>query len=316
MLIAVNKNLPLGLKEQIKRQIRLMVDTGALKKGQLLPSAKDLAVLIHVNRNTVSQAYQELARDAVLITRKGSGTFVNAVAQTHDTRRLNAILEDVFSRIKQLGIDEHQAVEYLIAQLMLRTAKRLSDRRILVVDCNEGVIADLSNSLENRLDVKSTGVLIQTLENAAGNHQKLLDGIDVVVCGLHHVEAFHRAVPDCSVDVIGVWLRPHVRVMNEVLKLPPGSRVGYICANQRSTETLFKTQAFSTGSDLVSVFAGLDNPMELQRLLDLCDVIFATHYVHDRVCSLAAPGKRIIKVNLHIDDANIDLVKEVLYALA
>ena len=77
MEISVDKQSPLGLKEQIKRQIRILVQAGDLIPGQALPPAKDLAGLLNVNRNTVSQAYKELALEGILETRKGSGTFVS-----------------------------------------------------------------------------------------------------------------------------------------------------------------------------------------------------------------------------------------------
>ena len=49
---------------------------------------------------------------------------------------------------------------------------------------------------------------------------------------------------------------------------------------------------------------------ELQRLLERCQVIFASHYVYDRIVSLVDSDRRVIEVKLTIDQGNIDLIRE------
>lgn len=308
MEISVDKQSPLGLKEQIKRQIRILAQAGELIPGQALPPAKDLAGLLNVNRNTVSQAYKELALEGILETRKGSGTFVGDTVEVENLGDLDRILDEALRQARGLGISTEKAADYLLQRLMNRFAGT-PRRRVLVVDCNQDVISDLSSGIQDRIGAETKGVLIQTLE-AADDTAGFFEGIDLVVCGINHVEEFRRAVPDCPVELVGVWLRPDLKVMNALLNLPPGSRVGYTCVNQRSTETLFNTQFFSTGSSLVRVLTGFDRESGLPDMLASCDIIFATHYVYDRLKKMAGPGKRIVKVDLHLDPSNLDLVRE------
>ena len=188
-----------------------------------------------------------------------------------------------------LGISTEKAADYLLQRLMNRFAGT-PRRRVLVVDCNQDVISDLSSGIQDRIGAETKGVLIQTLE-AADDTAGFFEGIDLVVCGINHVEEFRRAVPDCPVELVGVWLRPDLKVMNALLNLPPGSRVGYTCVNQRSTETLFNTQFFSTGSSLVRVLTGFDRESGLPDMLASCDIIFATHYVYDRLKKMGRARK-------------------------
>ena len=53
-----------------------------------LPSARELAVELRVNPNTVQRAYRELERDGVVQARRGSGTFVSESALPSERRKL------------------------------------------------------------------------------------------------------------------------------------------------------------------------------------------------------------------------------------
>lgn len=64
------------LYAQVVDQVRSLVASRALRPGDQLPSVRDLASSLRVNRNTAAKAYQELERDGVIQTRQGQGCFV------------------------------------------------------------------------------------------------------------------------------------------------------------------------------------------------------------------------------------------------
>jgi GntR family transcriptional regulator len=61
---------------QVVDQIRSLVASRALRAGDQLPSVRDLAVTLRINRNTAAKAYQILEADGVIETRAGQGSFV------------------------------------------------------------------------------------------------------------------------------------------------------------------------------------------------------------------------------------------------
>ena len=312
MKIKLNRKGPLGIKEQIRRMIRARIDSGQLEPGRALPSAKDLAMLLDVNRNTVAQAYKDLEAEGVLKVIKGSGAYVDRVENKEVIRELDRIFDEALNKAEDLGVDIERAVDHWLDRILAAGAD-VSTNKILVVECNHEVIDDLSQRLEQSLGVKTEGVLIQTLEQAGDRAAAYLEGVDLVVCGFNHVEDFNKVFPVCPLDLVAVMLKPNIRIMNELLKLPAGSRVGYTCANQRSTETLFQSLPFSGGSSLIKVRVGLDDPKGLEQMTADCEVIFATHYVYDRVKVLAGDKARVVKVDLGIEESNIDLVRERLF---
>jgi len=63
---------------QVVEQIRRLVAAGGLHSGDKLPSVRDLAASLRINRNTAAKAYQLLETEGVLETRAGQGTFIAA----------------------------------------------------------------------------------------------------------------------------------------------------------------------------------------------------------------------------------------------
>lgn len=61
---------------EIFESIRALTQTDALRPGQELPTTRDLAAILGVNRNTVAVAYKRLAAAGVVATRGRLGTFI------------------------------------------------------------------------------------------------------------------------------------------------------------------------------------------------------------------------------------------------
>jgi GntR family transcriptional regulator len=309
MKLVLKKDYPLGIKDQIKRQIRAKIGSGKLESGKALPSARDMAALLNVNRNTVAAAYRELVAEGLLETVVGSGTYVRECGMIQQTNELKEIFDRAFQAAAASGFSPEQITEFLFTQMAAHLVHS-QDRRILVVDCNHETINDISDVLRRELSVQVTGLLIQDLQENVHRTSELLSGVDLIVCGFNHVEEFKAVVPKSPVEVVALLTKPDVHILNEILQLPPGTRLGFICTNKRAAETFYRDIVFSGGSTLTKIWAGMDNPVDFQNMLDQCEVIFASYLVYDEVCRLCGPTKRVIKVKWSIDQANIDLIRQ------
>ncbi len=93
--------------EQIARQIRGQVTSGALAPGASLPPVRTLASDLGVNLNTVARAYRLLADEGFVTIRHRSGAEVAAPSQRPDAGardRLRQELRDVLARLRQAGV--------------------------------------------------------------------------------------------------------------------------------------------------------------------------------------------------------------------
>ncbi|MEM7347685.1 MAG: PLP-dependent aminotransferase family protein [Chloroflexota bacterium] len=84
MLKTLNRRPGQPLYLQIHQQIRDLIRVGDLSTGTRLPSERELALLLGVNRTTVSKAYQELFADGLIERQVGRGTVVCPILDEED----------------------------------------------------------------------------------------------------------------------------------------------------------------------------------------------------------------------------------------
>jgi GntR family transcriptional regulator len=106
------------LYAQVVDQVKSLVASGALRPGDQLPSVRDLAVTLRVNRNTAAKAYQVLESEGVLASRAGHGTFVAAGggsrwSRDERFRRLERLLDRLLVEAHHLQIDPQEIVPLL-----------------------------------------------------------------------------------------------------------------------------------------------------------------------------------------------------------
>ena len=80
--MAVDGNSPVPIFQQIADHIRRSVAAGVYRAGEGLPSTRALAIELGVNPNTVQRAYEELERQGLVASKKGTGMIVAASAQS------------------------------------------------------------------------------------------------------------------------------------------------------------------------------------------------------------------------------------------
>lgn len=76
MQITIDFRASEPIYQQIVEQIRLMVANGELKKGDQLPTVRQLAADLRVNFNTVARAYRILDETGMISTQHGRGTYI------------------------------------------------------------------------------------------------------------------------------------------------------------------------------------------------------------------------------------------------
>lgn len=268
--------------------------------------------MLKVHRNTVTHAYKELSAEGLLEIVVGSGTFVKEGLALKPKKALDRVFDKAIIEARRIGFITEEIAEHFMDRLSALTAD-VSKKSIVVVDCNDEVVQYLCDLLSKTFGVRAQGILIQEIEADRSSARGLLNDKDLIVCGFNHLEELKRAVPRLDAEVVAVLLQVDVRVINTLAQLPKGTKVGFVCANQRSTETLYNSAYFAGAKALRRILAGYDDSKKLEKVIRGCDVIFATNFVYDRVAKLATPGQQLVNVRITVDASSMDLVKEKLH---
>lgn len=111
---------PTTLYEQIVEQVRAALVRGDLRPGDRLPSIRDVAVELRVNRNTVAQAYRALKDAAILDTNGARGAFITDGTARPDRRQMREQLDRLVAGWLASGVDPQAADEVLTAHVTAR----------------------------------------------------------------------------------------------------------------------------------------------------------------------------------------------------
>ncbi len=105
------------LHTQLADRLWLEILTGTLETGDRLPTARQLAIDLGLNPNTVQRAYDDLRLLGVVVARAGEGTFVALSDPDRPTLERRAQLErlcrDLVAQCEALGVTIDEVVETL-----------------------------------------------------------------------------------------------------------------------------------------------------------------------------------------------------------
>ncbi len=126
--VTINWDSSIPPFRQVFGRINCLIVTGQLKRGDLLPQIRKLAVQLDANPNTIARAYNELERVGLIRKRQGSGCFVTGVADgTSPVQRLRGLrgrIEELAADAQAMGIP----VGDLIAEFRRLTPEPVSSK--------------------------------------------------------------------------------------------------------------------------------------------------------------------------------------------
>jgi GntR family transcriptional regulator len=132
MFLSIDHQNGLAIYDQIVRQVKFAVACGAMRKGELVPSVRELARELALNPNTVARAYRELQNEGVLSPVRGTGM---EVAEGAERRCRSQRLDLIRARIRQALAEAVQSqiegdhLRAMVEQELAAAEKQIDKRR-------------------------------------------------------------------------------------------------------------------------------------------------------------------------------------------
>ena len=101
---------------QLVEKLRIEIVSGKLKKGERIPSVRELALTTKVNPNTMQKALAELENEGLIYTERTNGKFVTDNRELIEKIKRKLAEEKVNNYIKDMkniGITYEQSLQYL-----------------------------------------------------------------------------------------------------------------------------------------------------------------------------------------------------------
>src|SRR3990172_1895199 len=190
MHLRLNRKSPLPIHIQLKAQLAHLIQVGEWSPGRRLPTVRQLAGSLRINRNTASRVFAELAREGHLSCERGRGTFVcmrRAGGRRERTRELLLLLDEAMGRARRLGVSPAGVAAALHAPAPAPAgagacrwggfgvalcagadasagAARLRKRRVLAVECDGPRLRRLGRELAEGLPLRVDSLLVKDLD--------------------------------------------------------------------------------------------------------------------------------------------------------
>ena len=95
----VEYNSGIPVYRQIINHVCAAVAAGTFKQGDQLPTIRVLSECLNVNPNTVAKAYRELELKGIIVSERGSGSFIQAQPPAPQVKAKKAKLKDLYHRL-------------------------------------------------------------------------------------------------------------------------------------------------------------------------------------------------------------------------
>ncbi|MCC7162438.1 MAG: GntR family transcriptional regulator [Anaerolineae bacterium] len=266
-----NKFAPL-MATDIEQMLAARIRTGAYPKGSQLPTVRDLASELSVNKNTIVRAYQALERKGFLELIRGRGAFVRTSEPV-----LGEIDSRWLARLDELVIDAKQrnlARELVLAEITARveTIFGQSDLKLAFIECNQQDIDEMATQLARAVRHPFKGVL---LDEFLARPHRTAGAYDLVVTTFYHLNEVNRALGNGKHEnLIAVHAMPNHDALLELARLH-APVIGLVAALPSVVDTL--THIVQTYHPMATLMgAVIDDAPRVKMLLHKADAVVIT----------------------------------------
>ncbi len=288
----------------LERLLEERVRKGEYAEGARLPTVRDMAAEMRVNKNTVVRAYQALERKGYLELVRGRGAFVRQCTPTSGAMDSRWLL-----RLDQLLADarQHELSRELVTHEIMQSLDRLYGRdglRIAFVECNAPDIETLSGELSTAVGHPLDGLMLSDLLAQPADTERRFG---LVVTTFYHLSEVTRALPlDARQRIVGVHAMPAHDALLQIARLH-AQVIGLVCDLPGTVDNL--VHIIHTYHPSATIMPALmDDRSRLKTLLKKADAIVVTRSCHERLMALQ-PKAPVIMVTFTIDQQSIDFLR-------
>lgn len=305
--ITVSRSLGVPLVTQIRDQIRCAISVGDLRAGERLPTIRQLAEFLGINRNTVGQAYRLLELEGHVVTRAGGGTTVADNPAVHADSPATALRSIVRSAVNQAMSAGFTAQEF--AELAYHESahyKSVPATRIVVIDEYRGELEFVCATIRRALpDCVVEAFLVAGLQACDPvERRRRLAHFDCALVAFYCLENVQPMLAAVDLPVLAAGIGPSLNSLRRIADECVGKRVAIVCTESNGPAHMEAALrrvgiTFSVGP----VHAHVRHE-QLAQILSTCDVVIASQGAAAVVSELAR-GQTVIPYSRLISEESL-----------
>jgi GntR family transcriptional regulator len=315
MDLTVNRHSQLPIHVQLKVQLTHLVQAGQLAPGTQLPTVRQLAGFLRINRNTAARVFADLEREGYLSCEKGRGTFV---AQPGAKRgvvppRMNTLarlVDDTLVQAQRLGFDGQEFAAALYTRAHAAPALEPRKLRVLFTECNRPQLRQFSQEIEQTLPLQVDTLLLKDVERKYRQSPGFLQRYSLVITTFWHIHEVQKLLRRANTEVVALMADASLESLMRLTALPEGTKVGVACYEWTGSENL-RLSIENAGLKHIQLVIGCGaEPESLKRMLQGAQVVVCTSLVAKKIRNLAPRGTEIIVDDRTLNKGGLEMLRQ------
>jgi len=322
MDLKLNRKNQLPIHAQLKAQLVHLIRTKELMAGTQIPTVRQLAGFLRVNRNTVSKVFSEMEREGYLSCVPGRGTFVSSPKmeskmKVEKMQKLLVVVDDAIERAKSLGFSSEDISLTLYARTQTTSKpSKLPSVSALFVECNVPETKLLSEELRKELSLRVDPILTDDFRRLVERTPASLQRYSFVITTFYHIREVQALLSETGMEAIALLVEMSLDTLMRLTTLPEGTKVGVACYNWAGSENM-KLSIENAGLKHLRLILGCgQDRRSLLKMLKEATVIVCSNLMEEKIRNLAPQGKEIIVNQKKLEKAGIEMLRSRLMGLA
>lgn len=231
--LSIEKKNQTPAYRQIIQQVTSLIRNGELKPGAKLPTERELAAELKIARGTIKKAYESLAKDRVIETAQGRGSFVSSrqdILPAGRKERAVKLIEGLLDELTEMKFS-FQEIRALVDLKIIEKENRLEDFNVAAVDCNPETLSIFERQLGFLHQVKVARFLLDDIE-ADPMPEKKLKQFDLILTTSTHFSELIGRLPGLRDRIMKVAVSPSQETVIAMAGLSPTQRIGVVCESK------------------------------------------------------------------------------------
>lgn len=291
---------------EIEKLIETRIRSGEYPVGARLPTVRELAEQLGVNKYSTERAYQALKRKGYLDLTRGRGAFVRhddppaAAANSRWLARLDHVVEQ--AQLNQMT--RAMVLEEIHASVDRIFGRAHENTRVAFVECNPMDVQQLTEQISDAVDHPLEGIL---LSDFMEQPKEIAGRFDLIVTTFFHLGEVSWALDaELRHKVVGVLARPTHNTLLRIARLRAAT-IGVVVTLASTIDNLVHIiRTYHPAATILS--AQVDDTPRMQALLQNAEVLVVTRVTHEHLLEFQ-PKIPVIVVTFTIDQQSIDFMQ-------
>lgn len=276
--IAISRGLGIPLGTQVHDQIVAAISKGDLRPGDRLPTIRQLADFLELNRNTIAQVYRALEQEGYVLTRGGGGTTIADTLATQvavRTQDLHQLVREALHAAERKGYSAREFSEVALYEAAQWQALR--HVALLVLDEYQGELDYLCRSVRHLMPGAIVyGMLLGELSD--GQRQpgtKGLPEVDSALVPFYCLDRAREMLAASNIPVLVAGIGPSVAALRQIAAKVDGHRVAIVCTEPAGPHYMERALRHA-GIHPGQVQHAYVDQADFGQIIDACEIIIAS----------------------------------------